>query len=997
MQKDVNFIAPGSMCFWSWNDLLEKDEIKRQMEEFSKGCFSGVIIHSRAGLRIPYMGKEWFEYYRFAIEQAQRLGLEIWIYDEDGWPSGFAGGKVSDLGEKYWAKKLTFSYKEDGIYENIIACWRKTNSGYRTVNKNEARVGDLLCCCEYVKNYVDVLSDKVVQAFIDSTHERYKAELGEYFGNVIKGMFTDEPQYMDMPWSNEMPLFWKKEYDSDLLEQLYMLYIDCEESRLFRTKYYALVGKLFYNSYTKNISDWCDANDLILTGHFAYEDGLVNQVTGNGGVMRHYKAMGMPGIDHLGDRTTSPVLCKQLSSVASQFSKPEVLSETFGCAGWQFSFEHLAWVWGRQSALGITKPSYHLAAYSITGRRKRDYPAFFSYNEPWWEEFAEMQSWINGLNTLMKEGKRVVDAIIISPLSSVAANYNSKKDEFISSQYRLLLENMLNIQFDFELGDETLISEYGRVENEKFIVGDVSYKLVIVPFAESFNKTTVKLLKKFSDYGGMIWYIGEQPKLIDYQEGNYPKGEIIQNRYQSLERAVDAFGFDRTVTVRNPKTNRIKNNTILHTRNINHGKRVHIWTDEEFSSGKSKVSFKVESSNYSIYSINPYDGSKERLSVCYNGSSLSVCIDICACDNIILELEAEKSNVTPCPMVSKEVKLIDSVDVSQCDTNVLTIDYAAFSFGDDIFDKNKAIVRNLQWLYEKVKENPSKQSMIIGIKYVFDCCKNVDFESITAVIENEFVKKIKVNGEEIDIKTSKWWVDRKFGEYYIGNLIRNGTNEIILYYEIPKVKNVTTTGFESDRNRFFLPVEPESIYIKGNFDVNTTGDVINNGNFYRISNGEFKIVPATERKMGDITSQNSWFYRGNLKYSFNVEYNKANERVFIKPDNPHGTAAIIKCCDKKVFVHNLNKAVDVTELLNIGVNHIEFLLLGSNRNLMGPHHHINGEVSMVGPSTFVGIKGFEDFVSPNIVKSDTWTDSYSFIPFGCDGFQITRKGKGNDN
>ena len=87
-------------------------------------------------------------------------------------------------------------------------------------------------------------------------------------------------------------------------------------------------------------------------------------------------------------------------------------------------------------------------------------------------------------------------------------------------------------------------------------------------------------------------------------------------------------------------------------------------------------------------------------------------------------------------------------------------------------------------------------------------------------------------------------------------------------------------------------------------------------------------------------------------------------------------------------MYDLNKFIDISDLLDIGDNCIEFLLLGSNRNLMGPHHHINGEVSMIGPSTFSGIKGFEDFVSPNIIGSDTWTDSYNFIAFGCGGFEV---------
>ena len=99
----------NAVCFWSWNGKIEEEEVRRQIREFADGRFSGVVIHSRAGLSIPYMGEEWFNCYRVAIEEAERLGLEVWIYDEDGWPSGFAGGKVTALGEDYLIKCLEFS------------------------------------------------------------------------------------------------------------------------------------------------------------------------------------------------------------------------------------------------------------------------------------------------------------------------------------------------------------------------------------------------------------------------------------------------------------------------------------------------------------------------------------------------------------------------------------------------------------------------------------------------------------------------------------------------------------------------------------------------------------------------------------------------------------------------------------------------------------------------------------------------------------------------
>ena len=64
-------------------------------------------------------------------------------------------------------------------------------------------------------------------------------------------------------------------------------------------------------------------------------------------------------------------------------------------------------------------------------------------------------------------------------------------------------------------------------------------------------------------------------------------------------------------------------------------------------------------------------------------------------------------------------------------------------------------------------------------------------------------------------------------------------------------------------------------------------------------------------------------------------------------------------------------------------------LIGNNRNLLGPHHHIRGTSPLTGSNTFLGVRGFEDFASPEITDESTWIDDYTFIPFGCDGFYIS--------
>ena len=91
--------------FWSWNGKLDKDELIRQIHVIQEMGFGGHFMHSRTGLVTEYLGEEWFDLINACADESERLGLEAWLYDEDRWPSGTAGGMVTSE-KKYRLKFL---------------------------------------------------------------------------------------------------------------------------------------------------------------------------------------------------------------------------------------------------------------------------------------------------------------------------------------------------------------------------------------------------------------------------------------------------------------------------------------------------------------------------------------------------------------------------------------------------------------------------------------------------------------------------------------------------------------------------------------------------------------------------------------------------------------------------------------------------------------------------------------------------------------------------
>ena len=92
--------------FWSWNEVMEPAEIRRQLNLMKQGGWGGSMVHSRTGLLTDYLGEDWFKAVDACIDESAKLGMYVWLYDEDKWPSGYAGGDVLAANVDFAAKSL---------------------------------------------------------------------------------------------------------------------------------------------------------------------------------------------------------------------------------------------------------------------------------------------------------------------------------------------------------------------------------------------------------------------------------------------------------------------------------------------------------------------------------------------------------------------------------------------------------------------------------------------------------------------------------------------------------------------------------------------------------------------------------------------------------------------------------------------------------------------------------------------------------------------------
>ena len=118
-----NDYAP--VVFWSWNNALDGQALTKQIRQMKSAGLGGFIIHARAGLKTEYLSSEWFRLVKICVDEAKRQRMNVWIYDENGFPSGFVGGKLL-ADPKNRARYLTYEIK-DRYDESAYAVYTTEN------------------------------------------------------------------------------------------------------------------------------------------------------------------------------------------------------------------------------------------------------------------------------------------------------------------------------------------------------------------------------------------------------------------------------------------------------------------------------------------------------------------------------------------------------------------------------------------------------------------------------------------------------------------------------------------------------------------------------------------------------------------------------------------------------------------------------------------------------------------------------------------------------
>jgi hypothetical protein len=349
--------------FYFLNHKLEEEELLHQIREMNDKGVGGVIFHARHGLMTPYMSDKWFEALEVVVRECHRLGMIVWLYDEDNWPSGTYGGKLTRQHPEYRMRYLRVQEipinsltgkvqvdKDDNTLIIAYACkfeegGQKVIECYTDVTEAISVEGeidssqipqdfDILLifweCPVPVKitfangYYLDTMNEEAVRAFIELAYEPYE-RLSQYFGNTIQGAFTDEPGLMihdgffgtvamrgtvedparTLPghifaWTRDFFAKFEKLTGYDLREKLPALLYETKcDASQVRQDYYDAITTWYVKNYHMAIRDWCHRHNLKYIGH-TLEEPLWGQARSQGNQTMVLKCFDYPGLDYLG-------------------------------------------------------------------------------------------------------------------------------------------------------------------------------------------------------------------------------------------------------------------------------------------------------------------------------------------------------------------------------------------------------------------------------------------------------------------------------------------------------------------------------------------------------------------------------------------------------------------------------------------------------------------------------------------------------------------------
>lgn len=484
-----SFLSPDVSCapvyVWVWNDICSEEVIDTQLNEMQNlGIRAFYILPEPKGFRpgsMPtkldpdYLTDEFFELCKYAIKQGNALGMNCWIYDEGGWPSGSACGKVTEAHPEY-------------SVEN--------------------------------SRYPDLLNKKATEYFIEITHEKYASAIGENFKNFVTAVFTDEPKAPFFSSNKELTDKYEELYGEPISQYLPLIRGEktpTADNVHILHQWFDLCSHAFCDNYLLLCKQWANEKGIAFTGHLDVDHSPDGCVKGglNFNLMRALRCFDIPGVDFIWrqiypeNRVTDKndfnayngFFPRYASSAAAQNGTRLALSEILGVAGASVSYEIMRYTVGYGAVRGINIFNPFNFPLGRSGQLLAQELPVFTEKQPFCRYLSHFNRYTERLSYISSLGERVYDTALYYPVSDFRGILNAEKQVKEFDMLGRTLESML---VDFDIADDDVLQKAEISDNGYMCIGSAKYKHIIIPEDAYIPEATRKALDSFVKQGGCV-------------------------------------------------------------------------------------------------------------------------------------------------------------------------------------------------------------------------------------------------------------------------------------------------------------------------------------------------------------------------------------------------------------------------------------------------------------------------------------------------------------
>lgn len=543
----------GPEPYYGMNGPVTIDVIRRDLDTMKASGWRAVTVEYGAGGGYDYLSPQHMAIFKQFVAEAKKRDMRVWIVDEAGYPSGFAGGRFSTEHPEMrmqvlnTAKTLTVdggASIDEAVPADTVAIsaiptlsgdavslaiangrvrWTApagtswsiyfVNHAFRTSpTRSDTNPTHAKDESQSLEDYMDPAATAQYLAF---THEVYKRAVGDEFGKTILGFRGDEPDYTiaGLPWTPKFFDTFQKQKGYDIRPYLAaFLQPRGAEFRFSgkqanaRADYYDVFAQMFRDGFFKPQADWCAQNGLEYQVHLNHEEQQLHLVQSEGDFFRDMRYVQVPGIDTIWHQIWTDTISdfpRLAASASHVYGHPRSFTESYAAYRPVPDVAMARYIINEQMVRGVNLiETMHYSASSTP----RGGPAAYMKDPDW----PALMAYTRRLSYLLSMGRPDASVALLLPTASLWLGDANADNGFVSSE-RLLSEH----QIDFDIVTEDAINESlkpqpGALES----ASGNQYRTLIIPKPRVLSRATVDTLKAFAAGGGRVLFIGGTPDAI---------------------------------------------------------------------------------------------------------------------------------------------------------------------------------------------------------------------------------------------------------------------------------------------------------------------------------------------------------------------------------------------------------------------------------------------------------------------------------------------------